>query len=850
MSGSLLGWATKLAWRDARSSGRRLLLYVSTIVVGVAALVAIRSFAINLAAAVQGEAKVLLGADLEIYGRRPFGPQAEELFERIGGEQARQVSFGSMAYFPRSGSSRLVRVRAVAGGFPFYGQLETQPAEAAERYQAERSALVDHTVMLQFDVQVGDQVRIGEVTFRIAGRLMRIPGEVPTASLIGPRVFIPLQALAATGLDQPGARMTRTVYFRLSRSPDEVAEQVGDLGPELRRLRLEAESVQYRQAVVGDALENLSRFLYLAGFAALLLGAVGVASSVHVYAKSKVKTVAVLRCLGASPRAPVVAFVLQSAVMGMVGAVTGALLGVGIQATIPAVLAAFLPVQVEFSVSPLAVVEGLLTGLSVALLFAALPLVTLRRVTPLLALRMFVDPRARTRRDPVSWALVAAAIVGLTLIASYRSGSLRLGLGLVGGLGAGLVALGATGLMLRWTARRYLPDAWPYTWRQGVANLYRPRNQTLVVMLSLGFGAFVLATLFLVQTALLDAVDKIGIQSGANLVLFDVQPDQLEPVLGLLEVAGLPVLQQTPVVPMRLASVKGRAVAELDDEEISAWVLRREYNSTYRAELTDSEEVVAGVWEGRITVAVPATGGTPPVPVSLEESIAERLGVEVGDEIEFDVQGVVVSTRVASLRHVDWQQVSPNFFVVFPVGVLEPAPQQIVVVSRADTPAASADIQRQIVERFSNVSVMDLAVVLGTVKQVLGRVSLAVRFMASFSLLAGLAVLVVSVLGSRYQRLRESVLLRTLGASRAQILQISAVEYLVLGSLAAMTGLLLAVAGAWALTRFVFDTPLIVAGPALPAIFIAVTGLTVAIGMAGSRGVTTRPPLEVLRTES
>lgn len=848
MTGADRAWIRKLAWRDARAGARRLMLYVSTIVIGVAALVAIRSFAINMTAAVDAEAKVLLGADLEIYGPQPFGPEAEALFERIGGRQARQVAFGSMALFPESGASRLVRVRAVSDGFPFYGRLETEPAAAADGFRERREALVDHTLMLQFEARVGQPVRIGNETFSIGGAVTRIPGEVPTASLVGPRVFIPFDRLDATGLVQPGSRMTYSVFFQLVDSPEAVAELVGQIGPQLRALQLEAESVQFRRQSVGNALENMSRFLYLAGLAALLLGGIGVASSVHVYAKTKVQTVAILRCLGAAPFGPVAAFVLQAAVMGLIGAVTGALLGVGVQALIPGVVGNFLPVAVEFAVAPLAVLEGLATGLFVALLFAALPLMSLRRVTPLIALRMFVDSGATARRDPLSWGLIGIAVAGLATIAVLRGGGARVGLGVVAGLAVGLLVLTGSAFTLRFIARRLLPRRWPYTWRQGVANLYRPRNQTLVVMLALGFGSLVLATLYLTQASMIGAFSEIGVRSEANMVLYDIQPDQLDAVRAVLEGAGMPVLQQMAVVPMRLSKVGDRSVGDFDDEEMPPWVLRREYNSTYRDRLSDSEEIVDGEWIGRVEGS--GAGEPTLIPVSLEDGIAERLKVGVGDTLEFDVQGVLFATRVASLRKVDWEQVSPNFFIVFPAGVLEPAPQQIVVLTNAPSPVESAAVQRQIVEQFANVSVMDLALVLGTIGSVIDQVVLATRFMALFSLIAGLTVLVVAVLGSRYARIRECVLLRTLGASRRQILQISAIEYLFLGALAALTGLLLAVAATWGLTRYVFETPMVLPGPALLTIFVGITLLTVLIGLWGSRGVTTRPPLEVLRSGS
>ncbi|MDA0748457.1 MAG: FtsX-like permease family protein, partial [bacterium] len=273
------------------------------------------------------------------------------------------------------------------------------------------------------------------------------------------------------------------------------------------------------------------------------------------------------------------------------------------------------------------------------------------------------------------------------------------------------------------------------------------------------------------------------------------------------------------------------------------WVLTREYRSTYRDSLFDTEEIVAGTWVGSVQE------GSVPVPVSPAEDVARRLGVTLGDTLVFDVQGIPITAVVQSLREIDWQRVQPNFWMVFPRGVLEPAPQFYVLTTRVGSAAESAILQRELVSRFSNVSVVDLGLVLQTVDDILSQVGFVIRFMALFSVLTGLAVLASAVLTSRYQRIQEGVLLRTLGASRRQIVQILLVEYFFLGALAALTGLLLSVGGGWALAQFVFGIAFAVPGWVLGMIFVLVTGLTVVVGMLNSRGIAGRPPLEVLRAE-
>jgi putative ABC transport system permease protein len=298
---------------------------------------------------------------------------------------------------------------------------------------------------------------------------------------------------------------------------------------------------------------------------------------------------------------------------------------------------------------------------------------------------------------------------------------------------------------------------------------------------------------------------------------------------------------------MRLEQINGKDVREMQKDStagIPGWALRREYRSSYRDSLNDNETILAGKLQRR------SENSADTIYVSLEEGIAEELQVNVGDELVFDVQGVPMTTRVGSLRRVNWQRMMPSFFVLFPEGVLEAAPQFHVLVTRAPSNEQSARLQQAIVQRFPNVSGIDVALILNTVDAVLDKVSFVIRFMAFFSIMTGLAVLAGAVIMSRYQRIQESVLLRTLGANRQQVLKIMVIEYFLLGGFAALTGLLLAAAGSWALAVFVFKTSFSPALLPMLIIFVIVISLTMLIGLLNSRGIIDRPPLEVLRAEA
>jgi putative ABC transport system permease protein len=473
-------------------------------------------------------------------------------------------------------------------------------------------------------------------------------------------------------------------------------------------------------------------------------------------------------------------------------------------------------------------------------------MLAIRRVSPLLALRSSFENQPPGRRDPCRWLIYLLLVLGTTAFAKAQTGHWRQGLAFMAMVLISFGFLTVVAKLIMISARRFLPSRWPYVWRQGLANLHRPNNQTLVLLVSLGLGCFLITTLSLIHHLLLSQVSLSGSGSRPNMVLFDIQGDQRAGVAQALQAQGAAVLEQVPIVTMRLTRVKGQPVEELlrdPKHAVPEWLLRREYRCTYREHLEDTETIVAGKWQERTE---PASNPR----VSVEDKIAQRLKVQVGDRLEFDLQGVPLVTEVGSLRKVEWERFTPNFFVVFPSGVLESAPQFHVFVTRAETDAMSARVQQAVVKQFPNVSVIDLSLVIASLDAILNKVSFVIHFMAMFSIVTGLTVLAGAVLTGRYERVQESVLLKTLGASRRQVLRILMVEYLFLGLFSSFAGLVLAVAGSWALARFLFKIPFTL--PQLPtfAIFLGVVGLTLLTGMLSSRGIHHRPPLEVLRSET
>ncbi|MEO8294568.1 MAG: FtsX-like permease family protein [Gemmatimonadota bacterium] len=855
MSG--FGFVLAMAGRESRAARGRLLLLTASITIGVAALVAINSFTANLRTTVRDQAQSLLGADVAVTGRAAYSPRAVALVDSVAGcaqspcaNVARVTNFSAMAYAPRGQGARLVQVAAIEGRYPFYGKIRTDPAPAWDDLQQSRRVIVDPSLLTVLDARVGDSLALGEIRFEISGTVIDVPGDVGIQAAFGPRVFIPARYLLDTKLLLPGSRAEYERYIRLASGDAQVVAR--RLRSALAAERITVRTVEDDRRNLDQALDQLGRYLGLVALIALLLGGLGVASAVHVFIRRKIDTIAVLRCLGASARQLFGIYLVQAAAMGLAGSIAGALIGILLQVFLPQVFSEFLPVELAFHISWTAVGVGVGTGVLVSLLFALLPLLSVRQVSPLLVLRREYDQAPRRTRDRWRWPTYLVIAVAVVLIAAFQVGSLLSGALFALAIGVVLALLALAAFLLIRALRRWFPARLPYLFRQGLANLYRPANQTLTVVLALGFGAFLLSTLYLVQENLLRSFQFGSNGPRANFVLFDIQPEQRVPLENLLRDSGYPSQPAVPIVPMRILSVKGKPVGRIladsapvgdDGEPLGRWAFRREYRSTYRDTTVASEKKVAGDWWKT------GAGSEAVVPISMETGVAGELGVTVGDTIVWDVQGLPITTRIVNLREVNWARFEPNFFVVFPVGPLESAPQMFVALTRIPDPAERGRVQRGVVERFPNVTTIDLSQLQESIETLLDKVILVVRFMALFSLATGGIVLVGAVATSRFQRVREGVLLRTLGATRNQLLQILLVEYFCLGMAGVLTAFLLSVGAAWLLMKYLFDASFGVPVGALSGLAAGVIVLTVTIGFANSTEIFRKPPLEVLRAE-
>ncbi|ULQ51579.1 ABC transporter permease [Flavihumibacter fluvii] len=836
-------WLLQMAWRDSRKNRSRLFLFVSSVILGIAALVAIYSLGYTIEKDVDAQAKTLIGADLVFDNNRPFSPAAQALIDSIGDQRSRERSFASMVYFIKTGGTRLAQVRALEGGFPYYGTIETKPAQVAKTFQQARHALVEKTLMLQFQAAVGDSIKVGELSFLIVGEILKAPGKTGFSTAVAPAVWIPLQYLDATGLLQKGSRITYTQYVKFD-IPVNLDKLLSNIEPRLETEGIDIETVASRKRNTGQSFEDLNEFLQLVSFIALLLGCIGVASSIHIYIREKLASISMLKCLGATNRQAFLIYLLQIAGIGLIGSMIGAIIGTCIQFLLPALFQDFLPIDIHMQVSWRAIGQGVAVGLLVSVLFALLPLIAIRNISPLHTLRIS-EYRSRLFQDPMQWLVGSLIFIFILGFSWLQLNSLFQALTFtVSVIGAFALLAGMARLMMV-LARKFFPSSWSYLWRQGFANLFRPNNQTVILVVAIGLGTSFICLLYFVQSILTRKVELSASGNQPNMVIFDIQDNQKSQVASLTRSFRLPVNQEVPIVTMRIEEINGINAAEARNDstlDISPQAYEGEIRASYRDSLTDSEKLSEGVLQ-------PANSGRDSILVSLEEGYARRLHVKRGDRLVFNVQGVLVSTIVGSFRQVDWNRVQTNFRVIFPTGVLESAPKFHVLVTRVPSQEVSAKFQQALVKSFPTVSVIDLGLILSVVDDVLDKIGFVVRFIGGFSIVTGLVVLIASVIISKYQRMRETVLLRTLGATGKQILVITALEYFFLGSLAALTGILLAMAGGWALARFSFKTNFTPALIPVLLIFLGICCLTVIIGLFNSRDILNRPPLEVLQND-
>jgi putative ABC transport system permease protein len=835
-----------MAWRQTRGAWRHFLTFFACVALGVAALVSVGTLAVSLDGAVAREAKALTGGDLELRSARPLGAHARDAVARLGRDGARVTAvreMAAMARNPATGATLLVELKSVEPAYPLYGRLEVTPARPGHPV-GRGTALVEQALLDRLGLAVGDQLEVGAARFAIAGVITREPDRAVRLISIGPRVMIDTGALASTELERYGSRVRYRTLVRLAEG--------APVAPAHEALERVIADPSVRVTAFDEARPGLRRFfsqlatyLGLVGLASLFVGGVGVASSVAMLVRRQLAAIAILKCLGAQSRALLGAYLIQIQALAVLASLAGAALGLAIQPALVRAVQPFAPVALEPAWDVWTLVRGLLMGTLTALLCAAWPLLAVRAVPPSLILRR--DVEAVAWRAPRPWAATLPIVAGLAALAFWQAGSLKLGAIFVG---VALVALAVLVALSRGLVLlvRSLPPGGGLAWRQGLAGLRRPGGHTVRVVVALGTGVMLLVAIALLEASLGRQIAFERKQEAPSFFFVDVQADQRASFAQLVTSASggvAPTLY--PVVRGRLAAIDGAPVTrDLIEARRSAapdktWYFTREYVLTFASEPPEGTEIVSGRWW------TAAEAGQRPR-VSLEDEAARHLGVGVGDTLAFDVQGVTVDVEVMSLRRVDWQSLSANFFAILSPGALDGAP--VTYVATARVPAqAEAGLQDRVVAGFPNVTAVPVRAVLERVGTLLDQIGFAVRLMALFSITAGLTVMASTLAATRHQRLYETVILKTLGATRAAVARAFAVEYACLGAVAGLGGVLLAAGLVWAVHRFVMDAPWTLEPLPLVLGALAATAIALAVGGLATLRLLGRAPLAVLRQE-
>ena len=829
----------KTAIRDSRKDRSKLLLFMSSIILGVAALVAINSFNDNLVRDIEMQSKSLLGADMTVGGRKPIPESLLVALDSLTDVKSTEVELFSMSYLPSVDESQFVRLKGFTGDFPYYGNIVTKPASAAQTYKSGQYALVDNGMMLQYNLEVGDSIKLGELMVPIHGRLMTAFGSVDMGSSFAPSVYISGASMVATRLIQPGSLVNYKNYYKVNGAID-LDDWKAKRRKKFRDESMRVTTVEDQRENLQEAFANLNSFLNIVALISLLLACIGVASSVLIYVKTKVQSIAILRCLGMRGEEAFMVYFLQIFVLGVLSVILGVAIGSFIQVLLPIVLKGFLPYEVNMTMSSSAIIKGFLMGVIITTLFAMGPLLSVRNITPLKTLRISDDP---VKSDPLRWFIYLLIVLSITAFLYSLTGSILEACIFAIGIVIAFLILFGVAKLVTWGVRKFMPQNASFIIRQGLSNLYRPNNQTQTLIVSIGLGTGILTLLFILQGLILGNVEGMGVGNQPNMIVFGIEADQKEEMETITKSFEMPVLQHVPVVTMELAGWQGRTKKDwLQDttRTASRWAINREARVSYSAEMSPDDKLIEGTYTG-------VHDGGDSIHISLSERYADALDVSIGDELVWNVQGAVIKTYVGSIRKINFRKMESRFFIMFPTGVLEDAPQFLILVTKSPDKQVTADFRNEVVKSMPNASVIDLGSILVTLNDIITKVSYVIKFMAGFSILIGLIVLISSLFLSKFQRIRESVLLRTLGAVEKKIYRINAVEYAALGSLSALTGIFLAVIGSYLLAKFVFELDFNLSWWPILGIFLFIVALTVLIGLLNSRDVVKRSPLEVLR---
>jgi putative ABC transport system permease protein len=842
--------ALRIALAELRAARGHFLFVVLAVSIGVGALTGVRGFSLAFRHMLLGQARTLMAGDMTL---RLFGsptPEQDAVLRQLASRGVRRTLITETVTMASTGPSAepvLVSLKAVDPDvYPFYGAVELDPPQPLARALTQDTVAVSDDLLLRLGAHRGDLLRVGGQDFRIAATLVSEPDRMTGTLNVGPRLMMTRQGLARTGLIGLGSRASERYLLRL---PSTGRPDVAETRAILKRNFPEATIADYREThpIITRGLDRATTFLSLIGLIALILGAMGVASAIDGHIEQQLDSIAVMKSIGARSAQVIRIYATQTLLLGLAGGALGALEGIAVAAAFPGLLARYFHIGLAASWSPWPAAQGIAIACLMTLLLTVPPLLGIRDIRPALVFRRNVAARPPSRA-PAVWIARALILLGTGMVAgTLAQGSWRDVLRTAGffsiALAIALALLAAVAWLLLHglkRAERRLAPLLPSTVRHGVANLYRPGNQVRTAVMALGVGVMFTLAVWLIQDALVRQIHGSAPPGTANVFLLDIPRDQRQAVSDL--VAAQPGVAAPPEIA---SSVAARIVA-IDGVPIEKRPLRdfnrrflRTRSVTEVAQKPPDTDVIEGAW----WTSVPASPQ-----VCASEETARILHLHPGSLVDWDIWRQPVRTTVACVDRTESLRMTARFEFLFSPGPLTTMPAVLYGSARV-RPADVTALQRVMFRRFPTVTVVNVADVMAIVEDVVDRIALVIRFISAFTVLAGIAMVASSVAGTRFRRMREVVVLKTLGATRARIAQIFSVEFFALGAVAGLIGSLLASGfAAFALRRlldieFHFDWKATLAATAAAAL------VAVAAGWLASFRVLGRKPLEILREE-
>jgi len=883
-NGLAWGSAAKIALREMRHSRAKFLFVILSVAVGVAALTGVRGFSASFRFSLLDRARSIMAADLAARTNEQPTPNERKGLDEIrstGVQMTTVTEMMSMAASPSSMNPLLVSLKAVDPAlYPFYGEIELSPAMGLKTALGPGSVAVGDDLLLRTGLHVGDALKVGEQTFRIAATVVDEPDRLSGNFEAGPRVLISREALETTGLLGPGNHATERLLFKLPPPGDgrPVSDAaVAALKAKITALLPEAQITDYRETnpSLTEGLDRATSLLSLMSLVALVLGAVGVAMAMRAHLQQRLDTIAIMKSLGARSGQIMKIYLLQTMLLGLAGGLLGVLLGVAVQLAFPLVLGKLINVPTQYHIQPRAIFAGLGAGVLTTLLFTLPPLLDIRSVRPILILRRaveeiddpFIAALWKKINHNIAQILATALILaGLVAIAMTLSDSVQVGkwfsVGLVGVL---LVLLAASAAVLRGLkfflnrTRLHLPSAL----RHGLANLYRPGNPSAALLAALGMGVMQIMTVYLVQRAVVNELHISSAPNLPNVFLVDIANKEIDGIRSVLK-AQPGVTTQPELLPLVSARVllidgktteEARAEAQARAEEAGnesepgrgpgegrqrgpGRRMQRSVSLTWSENMPPGTTVVEGAWW---------KPGERKPEVAIAQQQANRMGAKLGSTITFAVQDQQIVATVVALTKANGQHVFSRAEYTLPKTALDGLP---VVWSGGVhvLPERVGELQRALYAAYPTVTVINVAQALETVRAVVIQITYVIQFLAAFSIFAGVVILASSIAGTKYRRIREVVVLKTLGATRGRIATIFSIEFAVLGLVAGVVG----IGFANLITRTLLHQMNVAYKSQLLLNFSALAGvaaLTVATGWIASHRILEQKPLEVLREE-